>query len=86
MIMKDNFCEFTYYIILAHRNFCHRSYDKILVHCLWIGPWGPADKRKNENDQQDKRKHNLDQIDKCIEYLHGRSPLHQLINIVLHTQ
>jgi len=22
MIMKDNFCEFTYYIILAHRNFC----------------------------------------------------------------
>jgi len=26
MIMKDNFCEFTYQIILAHRNFCHSIY------------------------------------------------------------
>jgi len=40
MIMKDNFCGFTYYIILAHHNFCHSvlSYYKILIHCLWIGP------------------------------------------------
>jgi len=26
MIMKDNFCEFTFYIILAHHNSCHSIY------------------------------------------------------------
>jgi len=33
-----------------------------------------------------KCKQNLDQIDKCIEYLHGCGPLHQLVNIVLHNK
>ena len=29
MIMKDNFCKFTYYIILAHHNSCHSIYHMI---------------------------------------------------------
>jgi len=29
MIVKDNFCEFTYYIILAHHNFCDSMYHMI---------------------------------------------------------
>jgi len=29
MIVKDNFCEFTYYIILAHYNSCHSIYHMI---------------------------------------------------------
>jgi len=37
MIMKDNFCEFTYYIILAHHNSCHSIYHMIKSYYI-IGP------------------------------------------------
>jgi len=39
--VKDNFCEFTYYIILAHHNFSHSIYHMIKSYYIVceFGPW-----------------------------------------------